>query len=78
MGVSLFSPNSIGVQSKGLAATNDPYLPAIECKIQSADRHASDSEKSGRDVGIYQLVEVVEQKSALVWFDARFGFQPVL
>jgi len=30
-----------------------------------------------REVGIYQLVEVVEQKSALVWFDARFVFEPV-
>ena len=65
------------MQSK-LAATSDPGLPAVECKVQSADQHASDGENGGRDVGIYQLVEVVEQKPTLIWFDARFGFQPVL
>ena len=62
------------MQSEGLAATSDPYLSAIECEIQGADQYAGNREKSGRDVGIYQFVEVVEQKSALVWFDAGFAF----
>ena len=71
------SPKANGSCRGKLAATSNPRLPAVECKVQGADQHASHGENGCRDVGIYKFVEVVEKKTTLIWFDAGFGFQPV-
>lgn len=56
----------------------DPYLPPVECKIEKADKYTNDRQNHCRYVRIDELVQVVEQKAALVRRDARRGFEPVL
>jgi len=61
-----------------LAAPGDPHLPSIERKIQNADEYACRRQNGCGDVGIDQLVQVVEQKPTLVRLDSGFAFEPVL
>lgn len=61
-----------------LAVSCDPHPPSVECKIQNADDYARNRQNGCGEVGIDQLVQVVEQKPALVWLDTGFAFEPIL
>src|SRR5437879_10641242 len=56
----------------------DPHSPSIESKIESADQHTCNHQRDRGDVGIHEFIQVVEQKSTMVWFNSGFAFQPVL
>ena len=56
----------------------NPHSPSIESKIESADEQTCNHQSGRGDVGIHEFIQVVEQKSAVVWLNSGFGFQPVL
>jgi len=53
----------------------DPHSPSIESKIESADEQTCNHQSGRGDVGIHEFIQVVEQKSAVVWLNSGFGFQ---
>ena len=53
-------------------------MPGIQRKVQSAYEYTCCRQNGWRDIGIDKPVKIVQQKSALVWLDARPGFKPVL
>jgi len=73
-----FAKTEKSVRHEKSAAPGDPHLSSIERKIQNADKYAGNRQDSCGDVGIDQLVQVMEQESAMVWLDSGLGFEPVL
>src|SRR5438445_10021238 len=61
-----------------LSESSATELPTIERKVQSADDHPRHRKHGCRHIRIDQAVEVMEQKPALVWFDSRLRFKPIL
>src|SRR5437660_2873861 len=61
-----------------LTESSAPELPTMGRKVQSADDHSRHREHGCRHIRIDQAVEVMEQKPALVWFDSRLRFKPIL
>src|SRR5262249_31306089 len=78
VGVGFISPGGIRAKYPDLAAARDPHLPSVECKIENANEYARKGQNRCRDAGIDQLVQIMEQKPALVRLDASLGFGPVL
>ena len=60
------------------ATASGPHLPSVECKIEKADENACNRQNRCGDIGIDKLIQVMEQKPALVRLDASLGFKPVL
>ncbi len=56
----------------------DPLPPPVERKIQNADKYSCNGQKSSRDIGIDEFVQVMEKEPALIGLDAGVGFKPVL
>ena len=77
VGLGLLSPGRIASLAK-LAAPADPHPTSIHRKVQNADEHACNRQSGRGDIGIDQLVQVMEQESALVRLHAGLGFEPVL
>jgi len=78
VGVGLVWPGRIGAKHPELATANDPHLPPVQRNIENADEDAGNRQNGWGDVGIDQLVQVMEQKATLVRLQAGLGFEPVL
>jgi len=65
-------------RTRTLSSSGCPELPSIKGKIQTADKLTRDGQNRRRDIGIDQLIEVMEQEPALVGLDAGSGFEQVL
>ena len=66
MGTGFVSPGRIGATYSELATASDPHLPSVQRKIENADEDASNRQNGGGDVGIDKLIQIMEQKPALV------------
>ena len=55
----------------------EPSLSGIQRKIQSADDYSRSRQNASRDVRIDELIQVMQQKSALVGLHACPAFKPV-
>jgi len=62
-------------EASSLTTPSDSHLPSVECKIENAHQYASSRQNGCGDVGIDQLIHVMEQKPALVGLDASLGFK---
>jgi len=54
----------------------DPHSPSIESKIESADEQTCNHQSGRGDVGIHEFIQVVEQKSAVVWLNSASSSSP--
>ena len=61
-----------------LATASDPHLAPVQCEVENAGEYAGNRESGCGDIGVDQLVQVMEQKAALVRLHASLGFEPVL
>jgi hypothetical protein len=55
-----------------------PDSPAIEHKVEDANDHSSHREHCRRNIGIDQLIHIVEQEASVVRIDTGFLFQRIL
>ena len=60
-----------------MSAPADPHLSTIERQICDADNYPRTGEDVDGDIGIYKLVQIVEQEPALVWLDTGAAFEPI-
>ena len=55
----------------------DPYLSSVKRKICEANDHPGHGEHFVGNVGIHELIQIVEQESTLVWLDSGAAFEPI-
>ena len=60
-----------------MSALPNPHLSSIESQICNANDYRGDGEHVGGDIGIYNLVQIVEQEPALIWLDTGAAFEPI-
>ena len=60
-----------------MSAPTDPHLASMESQICDANDYPGDGENVGGNIGIYKLIQIVEQKSALVRLDSATDFEPI-
>ncbi len=58
--------------------SSHPDQTSVQRKIENADDYSRNGQNGCGDVGIDELVHIVEQKSSLVRLDASLSFEPVL
>jgi hypothetical protein len=61
-----------------LAPDRKPCLSPVKSQVHAADDHSRQGQRGSRNVGVDQLVEVMQQEPALVGLDAGLAFEPVL
>ena len=78
VGIDFVSPGRIRAKYRELTSASHPHQPSVQREIENTDEYACNRENGWGDIGIDQLVQIVEQEASLVRLDPRLsvGAQP--